>query len=198
MKFSEKPRKRKGQFFLIAGLMLAILFFMGLPKPDSMVQGPVAEDLKHVYENMEREFGRALALGLNESLGVDKLQNFTRFVDGALKTRYIGFDCLWVVAEGNTSSIINLSVGNFLGNEINMTLNLTDDGGSSAIKYIGVNSDTTSFLEFGSVTSDFNMTISFNTSDEAATVVWERDKVNLYVFMNLTRSNNIKRDDFDL
>lgn len=190
-----RPKRRKGQFFLIGGLLLAVIFFMGLPKPYPLAQQPVVEDLKYVYENLETEFPRALTLGLNSTAAIDTLQNFTRFIDSTLESRYMGFDSLWVVSRGNTSIMINVSVGNFLAANVNITLNLTDAGGTSTIQYINVTANRTNSIEFHSVTSDFNLSISYNSETE--TLVWERDKANIYALINLTRGDTIKKEEFN-
>jgi hypothetical protein len=187
--------RRKGQFFLIGGLLLAVIFFMGLPKPFPLVQQSVVEDLKYVYENLETEFPRALTLGLNNTAAIDMLQNFTRFIDSTLESRYIGFDSLWVVSEGNTSIMTNVSVGNFLAADVNITLNLTDAGGTSTIQYLDVTTDKTGSIEFHSVTSDFNLSLSYNSETE--TLIWERDKANIYALINLTREDTIKKEEFN-
>jgi len=190
-----KRKRMKGQFFLIAGLLLCIMFFMGLPKPEPL-QEPTIEDIKYVYENIERDFSHALTLGLNESAAIDTMKNFTNFTYITLSARYIGFDSLWVISEGNTSTIINVSVGNFLDNEVNVTLTLTRASGTSTIKYVNATKNSANSTEFHTVTSDFNLTIAYN--DESKTVEWERDKVNLYALVNLTRRENIRKEEFSL
>jgi len=193
-KNSLKGRGMKGQFFLIAGLLMCVMFFMGLPKPDPL-QGPVVEDLKYIYENIETEFSYALTLGLNQSTTIDTMKNFTNFTYTSLSARLVGFDSLWVVSEGNTSTIINVSVGNFLNEEVNVTLTLTRASGTTAIEYINVTKNSTNSTEFHAVTSDFNLTIAFKA--ESKTVEWERDKVNIYALINLTRGESIKKEEFD-
>ncbi len=191
----KKGKKLKGQFFLIAGILLTIMFFTGMPKPDILVQTPTVEDIKYIYENIEREMPRALTLGLNQSAQIETLRNFTAFIDNILKERHITFESLWVTSEGNTSIMINISVGNFLGSSTNVTLNMTDDSGTSVIEYLEPADGATGSVEFHSVTSDFNLTIAYN--DELKTVEWERDKVNLYALVNITREENSKKEEFD-
>jgi len=195
MIMTSKPRRKlKGQFFLIAGLLLALMFFAGLPTAGTLVQTPVAADLKYAYENIEYEFARALNLGLNESDQIDTLKNFTVFMTNSLSTRSIALDTLWAVSEGNTSSMINVTVGNFLASAVNVTLNLTDAGGTHTITYMDVPKDSANWTEFHSVTSDFNLTLAFN--DDSGTVEWERDKVNIYALVNMTRGETIKKEQF--
>ncbi len=186
--------RMKGQIFLIAGFLLAVMFFAGLPKPDVMAQTPTTEDLEYIYENIEHELCRALTLGMNESAPVDTLKNFTSFTSDMLETRYISLNALWVVSEGNKSTIINVSVGNFLDSSVNITLNLTRNGGTQTIEYLDVSKSSEGSAEFHSVTEDYNLTIIYN--DESYIAEWKRDKLNLYCLLNLTRGENIKKEEF--
>jgi len=192
---TRKETKRKGQFFLIGGLLILMVFFIGLPKSDPLTYDPF-NDIINAYSNIESELGRALTLSLNASSSIDTFKNFTAFVESRMTGRFIIFDALWVVSEGNASTITNVSVGNFLEAAANVTLNMTNDSGASEIKYLDVPKGGTNWTEFHTVTANFTLLIAYN--DDYKEVGWQRDKANLYFMVNLTRGGNTKKENLNL
>ncbi len=177
--------KRKAQFYLIAGLAFVLLFFTMVPHLQPLVTTP-SSDLGYLARNMQKELPHALTLGLNESSGVPTLVNFTRFSARVMAERAINFTPVWVVT-GNLSQDLNVTVGNFLGANTTVTVNVTGED----VQSIAVADNSTNSSAFTSVAAAFNISIGFRDQNE--TFVWVRDKVNLYAFVNLTRfSENLQ------
>ena len=114
---------RKGQFFLLGAILLAIMFFAGLSslKP---VTTPPSEDLKFFMENVKKDLPHSLNLGLQGGSGVNDLGNFTQFTDRILTDRFVNFTALWLVAEPGYNTRVRVTVGNFLDTDqvVNVTI----------------------------------------------------------------------------
>lgn len=171
----------KGQFFILGGVLLCVLFYLGMPSTSQLVR-TFTEDLKYLADNVELEIPKALNLGLNESKPITDLFDFTQVVNNMLSERNIDFTALWVVTQPKNSDV-NITVGNFLGSLKTVTLNLSGD-----VKNLLVANNSTNSTLFSSVAAQFNLTISFDTTEKVLTLV--RDKVNLYSSFELERGED--------
>ena len=166
------------------GLAFVLLFFTMVPHRQPLVTTP-SSDLGYLARNMQKELPQALTLGLNESAGVTTLVNFTRFSARVMAERAINFTPVWVVTS-NLSQDMNVTVGNFLGANETVSVNVSGTTASIMVADNSTNSST-----FTAPPAAFNVSISFRDQNE--TFVWARDKVNLYAFVNLTRfSENLQ------
>ncbi len=175
--------QRKGQFFILGAFMLCTLFYMGIPRGGQLVM-PVTQDLTYLSDNLEREIPNVLNLGLNESKPMEYLKNFTGFVERIMLERLANFTTLWIVTENISTNDLNITVGNFLDSSktVNITIGATSQN-------LTAPDNATNSTTFTGIASAFNMTILFDT--ENATVEWQRDKVNIYAFIQLRRGDNL-------
>lgn len=177
--------KMKGQFFIVAAILLVSLFFMGLPKQAVFI-GPQSEDLPYLYKNVETELPRALNYGLREDRGIPKLVNFTNFVSRIMDERNVNLTVLWLVTS-NVSSNLNITGGNFLKYNLNVTVNVSGSAQNLSLPY-----NTTNSTLFTSVSQQFNITIAFSGNEKTAT--WQRDKVNFYAYIKMERDEDVITD----
>lgn len=175
-----------GQFFILGAILLAVMFFIGLPLIKPLLSSP-SSDLSYLSSNIYSEFPVALNLGLNQSDELRVLKNFTSFVNETLYDHFVRFSSLWIYAK-NSSTNVNFTVGNYLN--MNTTINLTIS--STETQFFVENNKTNSTL-FTSPGTIFNLTIEFQS--QTTTVEFLRDKVNLYVFYELKRGNDLIRKD---
>jgi hypothetical protein len=180
-------KKKKGQFFLLATVLLCVLFFVGLhfsyPSTKVITQ-TFSDDMNYLYENMKKEFPHTLNLGLNDSNPVEHLTNFSIFTKRIMNEHYTNLSLLWLITENSSSSDLNITAGNFLDHPTIVILNISGD-----IKNISVNVNSTNSTIFYSIPSQFNMSVRFNS--EESKLLLERDKVNLYTFLKLERRERL-------
>lgn len=168
----------RGQFYLIAGLAFILLFFVFIPRQTVVVESP-ASDLPYLAANLQRELPHALVLGENQSSGVPVLVNFTRFAQRVLEERAVEFRPVWVVAQ-NASGDLNVTVGNFLGANETVTVNVSGSAVGVQVASNGTNSTV-----FSAPPEAFVASVAFRDQNES--MRWQRDKVSFYGFVNLTR-----------
>ena len=172
----------KGQFFIIGAVLLAIAFFVALPHIRPFLTSP-SQDMPFLSKNLKAEFPAAFNLGLNQSEPIKVMKNFSLFLNESLHDHLIDFTTLWVYSENSTTDV-NFTLGNFLKQNITVTLSIS----TTSEEVLVTLNDTNSSL-FTSPGSVFNLTISFNSQEK--TVEWLRDKSSLYVFFQLQRGNDI-------
>jgi len=181
-----KKQRKKGQFFILGAILICSLFFIGLPRFTPLIKQP-SSDLPYISSNLQSELPNALNIGLNGSAMLDTMTNFSHFLETKLRGRKINYTSLWLVMH-NQSSGVNVTGGNFLGEEITISINITDGSGSTVESLIipkGTNNSTL----FSSVENTYNITIAFSDQEESES--YPRDKVSLYAFYRLTRSNDV-------
>ena len=79
----------KGQFFVLAAILLAALFFAGLPITGNII-GTVSKDMELLSENIASEFPAALNRVLPAG-DVERLGDFSLFVGGQVAQRNADF-----------------------------------------------------------------------------------------------------------
>ncbi len=180
-------RNKKGQFFLLATVLLCVLFFVGLhfsyPSTKVITQ-TFSDDMNYLYENMKKEFPKTLNFGLNDSNSIEYLTNFSIFTKRIMNEHYTNLSLLWLITENSSSSDLNITAGNFLDHPTVVILNISGD-----VKNISVDVNSTNSTIFYSVSSQFNMSVRFNS--EESKLLLERDKVNLYTFLKLERRERL-------
>jgi hypothetical protein len=172
-------RKLKGQFFLWGALLIVIALFVGSTSFTQRVVVTEADDMSFYSENIRKEIPKAFNLGLNRSDAIDTMSDFSRFLDTMLADKFIEYSSLWLVSEKNGTGL-NITVGNFMDKDVTMVLNI-----SSVSKNLFIPSNSTNWTTFDSVDPTFELKINYNSINK--TLNWWRDKVNLYVYFNLTR-----------
>ena len=115
----------KGQFFLLGAILLVIMFLVGLTalRPPSTLP---SQDLSYFAENIKIDMPLSLSLGIKAGSVIESLENFTEFTDTILTNRLVNFSTLWVVTEPGYNTALNLSVGNFLDNEEEVNVTISD------------------------------------------------------------------------
>ncbi|MBI4181551.1 MAG: hypothetical protein HY520_01110 [Candidatus Aenigmarchaeota archaeon] len=179
-------RPRKGQFFLLASILLAAAFLLGASFLPGSFRSP-ATDLPFLSENLKNELPAAYNLGLNQSSDVAALLNFSRFLNATLTDHGVNFTLLWVAAR-NASADANVTVGSLLGG--NATVNLTIGSTTRSLQVAANGTNETLFTAPGAV---FNLTIV--AGDRSTTVEFLRNKASLYLFFRLQRGADRLQDE---
>jgi hypothetical protein len=177
----------KGQFFILGAILICSLFFMGLPRFAPIIKQP-SGDIAYLSSNLQSELPHALNLGLNESDPIDRLTNFTHFLETKLQERNINYTSMWLIIQNQSSTDLNVTGGNFLGEDVSISINVTDGSGSTVNGLILLNGSTNS-TTFSSVDPEFNITITFADQEESAEM--PRDKTGLYAYYRLTRDDDV-------
>ncbi len=170
----------KGQFFMLGAILLASMFFIALPMTGYVIK-TVSEDLDYISDNIENEFPRALNLIADSD--IERLKDFSVFVDNQITQRSADFKNLWVVTKPEGGDV-NITVGNFLDEDINIALNV-----SNTIEIMFMPSGTTNSVMFYNVPSQFVLRVTFPGIDKE--LKFQRDKINLYSFFSISRGENI-------
>jgi hypothetical protein len=177
----------RGQFFLWGAFLICLLFFLGFIGMKGTFVTTETQDMEFFFGNIEKELPKALNLGLNGSGAVNTLVNFSRFLESSMGERYIDMKLLWLFTEASGTDV-NITVGNFLGADETIGLNL-----SGSFKNLTVPYNSTNSTVFSLVSQTFNLTVSF--AGHRKTVGMVRDKVNLYGFINLSRGKEFVQGD---
>jgi hypothetical protein len=167
----------KGQFFLVSAFFLVLIFYMGAAvylQPSHSKSGSEIPDL---FDNIRSEYPHAFNLGLNESRPSEILSDFTQLSINVSKSRGADLAALWITTV-NQSSDLNVTVGNFLGYDTNVTLNV-----SGSMKTLQVNTGNVESHLFSSPPSEFQLLANFNTT--GINLLLEKYKANLYVILNM-------------
>lgn len=181
-----KTRKKKGQFFILGAILLVIMFSVGIPLIKPILTIP-SEDLTFFSENIKNEYPAAFNIGLNHSNERSVMSNFTNFINKTLYDHNIGFNTLWVYTT-NQSSDLSVIVGNYMGSYTQVNL-------SFPTQYsVNVSNGVTDNVTVSGPGSTFNLTITHGTKTK--TVEWARDKANLYVYYEMSRLDNIVKEEF--
>jgi hypothetical protein len=122
-------------------------------------------------------------MGINESAALGRLENFTHFLERVMLERNVNYTSLWLVFQ-NKSTGINITGGNFLGNNITVSLNTSTVSRDLVIINGSVNS-----TDISGTGTLFNLTIAF--ASQSKTVELTRDKSGLYAFFRLERGENL-------
>lgn len=171
----------KAQFFVLGAILLASLFFVGMPLTGYIIK-PLSEDLNCFAENIEEEFPNTLNLVI-ESGDIERLGDFSRFMDSQMNQRNADFRNLWVIAEGQGSNV-NVTVGNYLDEDVTVILNI-----SNTVNMILMPSGTTDSVMFFSVPAQYTLRVSFPGLDRELS--YQRNKINLYSYFSLSREDDV-------
>ncbi len=178
-----KGKRKKGQYFLLSSFFLILLFYAGIAiyfSPSSMTSA--SGDLPHLFENIESEYPRAFNFGMKASSPAATLANFTGLAKNLTTGRGAAFRALWMVTE-NASDDLNVTVGNWLGSAITITLNVSGD-----VKVISVSDGSTNSTLFTSPPSEFALALSFNTDQK--NLLLEKYKANLYLLLEMEKGED--------
>lgn len=173
----------KGQFFVLGALLLASLFFIGLPITGYIIT-TASDDLNYFSLNIESEFPHALNLVIDDG-DIEKLSDFSTFIDNQLTQRNAVFKNLWVITEGQGNDV-NVSMGNFLDEDITIVLNI-----SNTIEMLFMPSGSVDSVMFYGVPARFTLRVTFPEVDRE--LDFQRDKINLFSFFSLSRGDDVLR-----
>lgn len=180
-------RPMKGQFFILGAVLVCSLFFIGLPRFAPIISQP-SGDLAYISSNLRSELPHALNIGLNESEPVGRMENFTQFLGRSLLGRNINFTALWLIIENQSTSNLNVTGGNFLGEDVTVMVNVTDGSGSTVLPLVVLNG-TINSTTIPSIDPAYNITVSFFDQEESA--AYPREKVSLYAFYRIRRGDDL-------
>ncbi|MFH1294324.1 MAG: hypothetical protein ABIH90_00080 [Candidatus Aenigmatarchaeota archaeon] len=173
---------KKGQFFLLGAVLLITAFFIGSAVVREVFITIPNNDLAYISANLVDEYPKALNLGHNSSGGTDALINFSTLVNSTLSERYIDFKGVWATTE-NTSTDLNVTVGNWMHSAEAVVLSI---GASS--QSLDVAAGGTNYTNFTGPGNNFTLHVNFSESN--GTLYTWRDKVSLYLYMNMSRGDN--------
>ncbi len=173
----------RGQFFLVGALLLILLFYIGISAyiyPS--YAGPQDEGIVRLFGNIKDEYPRAFNFGMNISSPANTLVNFTNFVMNVTGRRGFETRILWVITE-NVNGNLNVTAGNFLGYPVAVNLSIAGEG-----KSINVGEGETNSSLFLSPPSEFELRLSFNTTEK--NVLLEKYKANLYLILDMRKGDD--------
>ena len=184
-RFRIEPESRhfKGQFFVLGAIIICTLFFLAFPRFAPLISQPAA-DMAYLSKNLQRELPHAMNLGLNESDILGRMTNFTHFLERVMLERRIGYSSMWLIIRNQSATDLNVTGGNFLGEDVTVSLNV-----SGAVKDLAMPNGTTNSTVFSGVGSLFNITISFGEQEKTAELA--RDKASLCAFYQLARGDDL-------
>ena len=181
----------KGQFFIVGAVILIIAISSSLQPQRTHLSVPT-EDIPRFSTNLQREFPRAFNFGTDAGTPVDTLVNFSRFVNNTMEHHYVNFSIFWVVATGDGTSDLTFTAGNFLGENVSLSINLSG-GALPAIQTVTVPDHSTASLAFNTVPATFNATISYRGETEIVELV--RDKSSMYALLEVGRGKETNREE---
>ena len=173
----------KGQFFVLGAILLASLFFVGLPITGYMTK-TVSDNLNQFSDNIEAEFPKAMNLAIDAG-NIERLGEFSTFIDYQLSQRNTQFRNLWLSTEG-IGNDVNITMGNYLDQDITIILNISD-----TIQMVFMPAETIDSVEFVNVAEQFTLRMTFPEIDRELNM--QRDKINLYSFFGISRGDDVIR-----
>lgn len=176
--------KMKGQFFLIGAFLFLMLFYLGISAymAPSYSHSAIKGETENLFANIRDEYPVALNLGLNSTGGAAALFDFSLVAINATRSRSASLKALWILTE-NASDDLNVTVGNFMGTAINVTLNV-----SGSMSDLEIADRSAESVLFGSPPSEFTLLASFNTTEK--NLILEKYKANLYVILEMGKDKD--------
>lgn len=177
----------KGQFFLLAAFFFLLVFYLGVSVylSPSFANPAIKEEVAGLFENMQNEYPRVVNIGLNSSNPVATLVNFSGLAVNVAEAKGASLEVLWIFTQ-NSSDDLNVTVGNFLGSTLDITLNVSGD-----VKEMQVGEGQTNSALFTSPPSEFELRANFNTNEK--NLLLEKYKANLYTVMEMRKGNDVIR-----
>ncbi len=173
----------KGQYFIMASIILCSLVFLSLPAFYKSTQY-ISSDFKYILHNIESEFPHSLNLGLERDMPIETLSNFTLFVRGALKEKFLHARFLWMVSLMQPDGSVKIYVGNFLDEDCEVNLVVEGVSRNTVLSDGEVFSET-----FPSLPEKFYASLEFKGKEKE--IEWLRDKTNLYLYAELSRNTDV-------
>jgi hypothetical protein len=176
-----------GQFFILGAFILMIMFWTGistyLSAPLFSSSGP--QEINYLIKNMVNEYPKAFNSGLNQvpEAGVGALVNFTFFCKNASAERSMDFYAIWIVT-GNVSNDLNVTMGNFLGDPVSVTFDL-----SGETKTIFVGNGSVNSTLFTNPAETLSLDVSFNSVEK--NLILGKRKANLYFLLQLHAGDDV-------
>jgi hypothetical protein len=176
----------KGQFLILGAVLLCSLFFIGLPPSRPLAESP-AGDMGYLAANLEKEFPHALNLGLSEGDPRGIMENFTGWVRDVAGSLLVDFSSFWMFSEPDPASgNVTIVLGNYMGTGMNVDVDL---GGNRRNVFVA-DGDSES-VTFPSVGPEYVLDVMFGS--DARSFTWQRDKVSVFLLLQLERGGNIIR-----
>jgi len=180
--------KRKGQFFILGAVLMCAVFFVGLPLYGPQVQAS-RKDLSIISGNLEREFPRALNLGMKSGSGTASLADFSVFAGSALTGQGMDFRAFWIVAEPQDSDL-RITAGNFMGQSQSVQIEV-----NSEVWVFAIADDATQSRVFSGVPASYQIRIDF--PGHSKTSAWIKEKVNLYAFTSAGKGADLAVEEIE-
>jgi hypothetical protein len=180
-------KRMKGQFFLLAAFFLLLAFYLGVSAhlSPTFAKPEIGSDISGLFANIEGEYPRVANFGLASSDAAAALADFSMLAANLTDAQGAELKVLWILTE-NEGGDLNVTVGNFLGSARNVTLNVSGD-----IAYVLVNDGEVDSAIFASPPSEFSLRLNFNTGEK--NLLLEREKANLYTFIEMSKGNDVIR-----
>jgi len=180
---------RKGQYFIIASLLFASLFFSILYT--SLTPEPVMEsehrDAVYFFRNILKEYPYAFDDGINISKVDGYLSNFTLFAKRIAREHNLELNALWIYTK-NESDDINLTAGNFMNASLILNINLSGD-----VKSMYISKDSINSTLFTNPPNKFNLTLTFYNVQTK--LLLGKYKYNFYSYLEVGRRRILLKGD---
>ena len=166
---------------------MVLLYFIGMApyiSPPNVVETDYSPSISYIFGNIQDEYPRVLNFGINESMEIEHLENFTRFVQNYTKARGLDYSVFWLVFQ-NVSDDVNVTVGSF-GETINVTMNV-----SGEFEYLYLEDGSTGSVMFTDPPGSYNITVVFNSNQTQLSL--EKYKTSIYFQTSVTRGGNVLR-----
>lgn len=169
----------KGQLFLIAGLIMIVVF---TSLKTSLSVATLVENQRHLvagldsleFSNIRSEMMRSMQISYNNTSNMtNNLINFNSFLISALSAKTVQFNSLIIAAyytnlTANTNTVMNVTVDNSLGTDLQF-LNLTFNGTSATSSLANLNTFNTSFTINIASSTNQSLTVFYNTTTTSQT-----------------------------
>jgi hypothetical protein len=172
----------KGQFFIIGGLFICVLLFLGMG-PQVGITRTGTDDMDRLGRNLEKEMPHALNIGINGSDPVGVLCNFTGFSLSVAQGRRMNATSYWLVFRP-VGGEVNVTAANFMGSPLGFVINVSGVAKGLYADHSSVNSTTFSVSGY---TYDAEVTVD----GESAAFTLLTNKTSIYGIMTLERAGNV-------
>ena len=179
----------KGQYFLVISLLFAAMFFSAIYtfiSPESIIESE-HRDVYYFYKSILKEYPYAFDDGINRSNINNYLVNFTVTSKNVAREGNMNMYALWLYTI-NRSSDINVTIGNFMNDTLNVTLNLSGD-----VKIVHVEKNSINSTVFTNPADKFNLTVTFYNIQ--TNLLLGKYKYNFYSYVEVGRRRALFKGD---
>ncbi len=160
----------KGQLLIIAAILLVvgIISFKMLLGNTQELSVQESNFLDKQLNNVMAEYKYIMGTAKSNATGISSLANFSNYLRNEHDVRML-YIFVW-----SNNSVYSVTIGNFLKDKINVTLNATDSAPSSAVSLLQDKLNRT--FDFASAAQNVNITLSYRMQGSNTTQTVEKFK----------------------